>query len=78
MVSHDHAIKFNNTENVGFDIRDDIKLFDFGLAKELHDEDKDAEGLYKLTGVTGSPIYMAPGKPLVWSLQAFGLPSLTS
>jgi hypothetical protein len=41
--------------------RGDIKIFDFGLAKELHDEEKDANGLFKLTGLTGSPRYMAPG-----------------
>mmetsp|Transcript_745 Transcript_745/g.969 ORF Transcript_745/g.969 Transcript_745/m.969 type:complete len:357 (+) Transcript_745:361-1431(+) len=39
-------------DNIGFDIRDDVKLFDFGL---------------KLTEMTGSPRYMAPevgvGKP---------------
>lgn len=48
-------------ENVGFDIRDDVKIFDFGLAKELTDDIKqDENGLYKLTGMTGSPRYMAP------------------
>eukprot|EP00529_Nitzschia_sp_RCC80_P023815 CAMPEP_0113498982 /NCGR_PEP_ID=MMETSP0014_2-20120614/31492_1 /TAXON_ID=2857 /ORGANISM="Nitzschia sp." /LENGTH=460 /DNA_ID=CAMNT_0000393101 /DNA_START=115 /DNA_END=1497 /DNA_ORIENTATION=+ /assembly_acc=CAM_ASM_000159 len=48
-------------ENIGFDIRDDIKLFDFGLATELKDSKKASkEGLYKLTEMTGSPIYMAP------------------
>ena len=48
-------------ENIGFDCRDDIKLFDFGLAKELRDEYKVDGGLYKLTADTGSPRYMAPG-----------------
>lgn len=47
-------------ENVGFDVRGDVKLFDFGLAKELQSEDKDADGMYKLTGDTGSLRYMAP------------------
>lgn len=49
-------------ENVGFDVRDDIKLFDFGLSRELREEyrlDSD-ESLYKLTGDTGSPRYMPP------------------
>jgi serine/threonine protein kinase len=49
-------------ENIGFDIRDDVKLFDFGLAKEVHIKDRDADGLFKLTAMTGSPRYMAPGK----------------
>ncbi|CAJ1951850.1 unnamed protein product [Cylindrotheca closterium] len=62
-------------ENVGFDIRDDIKLFDFGLAKEVFSEDKDADGLYKLTAMTGSPRYMAPEvaleKPYSFSCDAY-------
>mmetsp|Transcript_34283 Transcript_34283/g.83167 ORF Transcript_34283/g.83167 Transcript_34283/m.83167 type:complete len:175 (-) Transcript_34283:130-654(-) len=48
------------TANVGFDFQGDAKLFDFGLAKEVHDEDRDADGLFKLTEMTGSPLYMAP------------------
>ena len=44
-----------------------MKLFDFGLAKELKDSDRNEDGLYKLTGTTGSFRYMAPevslGKP---------------
>jgi serine/threonine protein kinase len=44
-------------ENVGFDIRGDVKLFDFGLSCEFP---KDKEGPYKLTGTTGSLLYMAP------------------
>ncbi|KAG7347360.1 serine/threonine protein kinase [Nitzschia inconspicua] len=47
-------------ENVGFDIRNDIKIFDFGLATELKQSKKTDDGLYKLTGMTGSPRYMAP------------------
>ena len=56
---------------MGFDIRDDIKLFDFGLAKEVHSEDKDENGLYKLTGMTGSPRYMAPEVGLEKPYMAF-------
>jgi serine/threonine protein kinase len=47
-------------ENVGFDIRGDIKIFDFGLATELLESKKTDDGLYNLTGMTGSPRYMAP------------------
>jgi len=47
-------------ENIGFDVKGVVKLFDFGLAKELHPEDKLANGTYKLTGNTGSIRYMAP------------------
>ena len=52
---------------VGFDVRGDVKIFDFGLAKEFDSSKKDANGNYRLTGDTGSPRYMAPevalGKP---------------
>lgn len=50
-------------DNLGFDVRDDVKLFDFGLAREVHPRDK-VEGsdpeVFKLTGQTGSYRYMAP------------------
>ena len=49
------------TENIGFDIRDDVKLFDFGLCRSLNDADKHVNGYgYNLTGITGSIPYMAP------------------
>jgi serine/threonine protein kinase len=40
--------------------RGDIKIFDFGLAKELTGLTADADGTYNLTADTGSPRYMAP------------------
>jgi len=47
-------------ENVGFDVRGDAKIFDFGLAKELNERDRTENGLYKMSGLTGSRRYMAP------------------
>lgn len=47
-------------ENVGFDIRGDVKIFDFGLAKELQPHTQYDDGTYKLSGNTGSLRYMAP------------------
>ena len=47
-------------DNVGFDIRGDAKIFDFGLAKELHPQDKVGADQFRLSGVTGSRRYMAP------------------
>lgn len=38
----------------------DVKIFDFGLAKEFDPTKQDANGFYKMTGDTGSPRYMAP------------------
>jgi serine/threonine protein kinase len=48
-------------ENVGFDIRGDMRLFDFGLAKELKPNDLvNAPDGFNATGLTGSRRYMAP------------------
>ena len=42
-------------DNIGFDVRGDVKIFDFGLAKELEPSKKLEDGTYNLTGDTGSP-----------------------
>lgn len=47
-------------DNLGFDVNGTLKLFDFGLAKRLESVDKTPEGMYYLTGNTGSLRYMAP------------------
>lgn len=47
-------------ENVGFDVRGDVKLFDLGLAKELDPAKKMEDDTYQLSGKTGSLRYMAP------------------
>lgn len=47
-------------ENCGYNIRDDIILFDFGLARELKPEERNEDGTYNLTEMTGSMRYMAP------------------
>merc|ERR1719469_1623108 len=47
-------------DNIGFDVRNEVKIFDFGLAKELIPSLKLDDGNYKLTGYTGSIRYMAP------------------
>mmetsp|Transcript_60767 Transcript_60767/g.72166 ORF Transcript_60767/g.72166 Transcript_60767/m.72166 type:complete len:382 (+) Transcript_60767:66-1211(+) len=47
-------------DNIGFDVRGDVKIFDFGLCKELREEDRYPDGTYKLTGYTGSLRFMAP------------------
>jgi serine/threonine protein kinase len=46
-------------DNIGFDVRGDVKIFDFGLAREFDPETIDKDGTYKLTADTGSPRYMA-------------------
>lgn len=67
-------------DNIGFDREGVLKLFDFGLAKELKEKDKtvDDQG-YNLTGNSGSRRYMAPevakekpyGKPV--DVYSFGI-----
>lgn len=60
--------------------RNDIKLFDFGLARELTSAlTPSPDGTYMLTEMTGSPRYMAPevalGMPynLTCDVYSFGL-----
>lgn len=47
-------------DNIGFDVRGDVKIFDFGLAKEMRMEDLVCDDLYDMSGNTGSLRYMAP------------------
>eukprot|EP00554_Chaetoceros_debilis_P007525 CAMPEP_0194075976 /NCGR_PEP_ID=MMETSP0149-20130528/2855_1 /TAXON_ID=122233 /ORGANISM="Chaetoceros debilis, Strain MM31A-1" /LENGTH=522 /DNA_ID=CAMNT_0038756593 /DNA_START=833 /DNA_END=2401 /DNA_ORIENTATION=+ len=47
-------------DNIGFDAEGNVKLFDFGLAKELKPYKRHADGTYQLTANTGSRRYMAP------------------
>jgi serine/threonine protein kinase len=47
-------------ENIGFDIRGDVKVFDLGLCKGLSPALKAKEYGYNLTPRTGSVPYMAP------------------
>jgi hypothetical protein len=47
-------------ENIGFDIRGDVKVFDFGLVKSLDGRLKSKTGYgYNLTGFTGSIPYVS-------------------
>lgn len=60
-------------DNIGFDVRNRIKIFDFGLAKELKTKDlvNEPNG-YQITGLTGSRRYMSPENCLC---KPYGLPS---
>ena len=63
-------------ENVAFDLRGDMRLFDFGLAKELKPSDLiEAPDGFNATGLIGSRRYMAPEvvlcKPYGFSADVF-------
>uniref|UniRef100_A0A7S2VDT6 Protein kinase domain-containing protein n=1 Tax=Entomoneis paludosa TaxID=265537 RepID=A0A7S2VDT6_9STRA len=47
-------------DNVGFDHSGLVKVFDFGLAREMQRKLRTVEGTYHLTGGTGFVPYMAP------------------
>ena len=58
---HKHKIVYRDIkpENAGVDVRGDVRLFDFGLAKELKPKDLvEAPDEYLATGLTGSRRYM--------------------
>lgn len=47
-------------DNLGFDFDGRVKLFDFGLAKELDPYQQNDNGQYNMSGGTGSRRFMAP------------------
>ena len=59
---HDQKIIYRDLkpDNCGFDHTQQVKLYDFGLAKRISEHDAVGDGTYRLTGNTGSLRYMAP------------------
>jgi serine/threonine protein kinase len=55
---HSHRVIHRDikAENIGFCLKDNIKLFDFGLARQIQSTDE----VYHLSMMTGSLRYMAP------------------
>jgi len=64
-----------NPENIGFDIFGTVKLFDFGMAKDVSKMHSNPDGTYNLTGGVGTTRYMAPevllGFPYTFSADVF-------
>lgn len=63
-----HVTNFESPDCCLYQYIGDVKLFDFGLARELPDPSQaDESGCFKMTSCTGSIRYMAPevglGKP---------------
>jgi len=56
-------------QNIGFDVRGDVKIFDLGFAKEVPMDEKLTDGTFKLTGKVGSLRYMV--RRIVISHQFF-------
>jgi len=58
---HSHSIMFRDLKpaNIGFDVRGDVKLFDFGLARVMSESGDSNIDVYDMSGA-GSPRYMAP------------------
>jgi serine/threonine protein kinase len=63
-IRHLHNLKIVfrdlKPDNVGFDFEGRVKLFDFGLAKELDPLQRTPDGMYEMSGGTGSRRFMAP------------------
>jgi len=60
---HSRGVIFRDLkpDNLGFDAHGALKLFDFGLAREVRAEDRvKGTELFRLTGFTGAIRYMAP------------------
>jgi len=56
---HDKKIIFRDLkpDNCGFNVSGVLKLFDFGLARELKESERLKDGTYKMTGFTGALRY---------------------
>jgi len=59
---HNHRVMYRDLkpDNIGFDVRGDVKIFDFGLAREFPSTGMLANGTFAMSGKTGSLRYMAP------------------
>ena len=60
IVLHSHYSVFGmpsvlkKPDNIGFDVRGDVKIFDFGLAREFPPDGVMVNGTYLMSGKTGT------------------------
>lgn len=47
-------------DNIGFDANGDIKIFDFGLCRQLPSNGASNDALFSMTGKVGTMVYMSP------------------
>ena len=59
-------------ENIGLDENYRVKIFDFGMAKELKEKASIGVDQFNATGKTGTPRYMSPE---VYLGEPYGLPA---
>ena len=56
---HTRIIFSQKPENIGFNADGELKLFDFGLAKQLNNAEKLSDGSYRLTGAFAAAVLNA-------------------
>lgn len=56
---HEKRIIFRDLkpDNIGYAADGVLKIFDFGLAKELREDERNSDGTYRMTGLTGALRY---------------------
>ena len=57
--------------NIGFDVRGDIKIFDFGLAKELKPCDKVGPDQFHTSGIAGTRRYSMCDPHILHSIKMY-------
>ena len=61
MYMHEHSIIFRDLkpQNIGFDVRGDVKIFDFGLARIMPEDGNPYTDTFEMSGA-GSPRWAFP------------------